>query len=30
MTRNFPGLVMQNDYKVLEERIREVRKGIRE
>jgi UDP:flavonoid glycosyltransferase YjiC (YdhE family) len=28
MTRNFPGLVMQNDYKVLEERIREVRKEI--
>jgi predicted glycosyltransferase len=28
MTRNFPGLVMQNDYKILEERIREVRKAI--
>ena len=28
MTRNFPGLVIQNDYKVLEERIREVRKLI--
>jgi uncharacterized protein (TIGR00661 family) len=28
MTRNFPGLVMQNDYKILEERIREVRKTI--
>jgi uncharacterized protein (TIGR00661 family) len=28
MTRNFPGLVMQNDYKALEERIREIRKGL--
>lgn len=28
MTRNFPGLVMQNDYKILEERIREIRKGL--
>jgi uncharacterized protein (TIGR00661 family) len=28
MTRNFPGLVMSNDYKILEERIREVRKAI--
>ena len=29
MTRNFPGLVMQNDYKILEERIREVKKAIK-
>jgi len=31
MTRNFPGLVMSNDYKILEERIREVKEasGIR-
>jgi predicted glycosyltransferase len=28
MTRNFPGLVMSNDYKALEERIREVRKAL--
>jgi len=28
MTRNFPGLVMQNDYKILEERIREIRQGL--
>ncbi|MCX6247461.1 MAG: glycosyltransferase [Bacteroidetes bacterium] len=28
MTRNFPGLVMQNDYKILKERIREIRKGL--
>jgi len=30
MTRNFPGLVMSNDYKVLEERIREVRKSLKD
>ncbi len=28
MTRNFPGLVMSNDYKILEERIRAIRKGL--
>jgi predicted glycosyltransferase len=28
MTRNFPGLVMQNDYKTLEERIGEIRKEL--
>lgn len=28
MTRNFPGLVMQNDYKALGERIRAIRKEI--
>lgn len=28
MTRNFPGLVMSNDYKALEERIREVKRVL--
>ena len=28
MTRNFPGLVMSNDYRILEERIMEIRKGL--
>jgi hypothetical protein len=28
MTRNFHGLVMQNDYKTLSDRIKEIRRNI--
>ena len=29
MTRNFPGFVLQNDYKALEERIMEIKKVVK-